>query len=866
MPRIVGFIFHSAWLKIAARDEERTSLEPSLREDDFLDHVVTPIFNYFFDQMYSGLSGSTPKSRPNARGKTSFETIKHYDDMDEQLLTLKRLGGLVLSSSGEPLIHQPKKDWYDGIKNCDWQTSFRSCKRHTEVHDGRNVFSAYSRHIGIILMIFFYEILVALHSIQAPSSSQPVLWLCPLALNAAVQLMAALFDQQVHKGTAAFDPSRQMLRMIFVTFHVLCVTLVFIGLAYWRTSEGFNPMDTLLGALFMGCALFFSAASMAVTFAFPASASLESGLPVSNIAHESFRTHTSSLLFWILVLSIKGFLDYGYIALPLVSVLVQPLETEKAGPLPAYGIAAKISLSIAAFLSYLASLYLGFCMVASICGYARGFHDLGAMARVKRKFMGKWGADNRFLNRTIQFSGPWARKVAKPLAPSTSYKLKEAANDFGSMSRFEAGWYAVVDDLWGDYLLSESEYVALMAVPKKKNLLYERDMPVSKEAQRRLRHILLLSDMDIPPSTGTMDGPSFTVLIPHYAESIYQSTDSILKSSSENGGAPLINFLSTFFPDEWAKFLLDVESDDAGNQQSDDGSEGAAFAHSTGDKVPLSSELQWRLKRWASRRTQTLYRTISGMEKYRTALVALCGSENPGMTLDEVKAAVNKKFTLLVSMQRLPLFSAEENQCLEYLFVEFPDLTIAYIEETDGQVFWSCLIDANCPREGDSDDGTPTTDVDKGKNKKMSPRIPKFRVRLPGHPILGHGKADNQNHAIIFTRGELLQVRSVLFGADLTFSTFNSPLKFFCMALWGVGGWGGKCIDANQDNYMESALSINCVLSEFNEPHLLKAQIGKRPAILGFSEHIFSGLGTPGEFAATHENVFGTMVQRTLYR
>ena len=56
------------------------------------------------------------------------------------------------------------------------------------------------------------------------------------------------------------------------------------------------------------------------------------------------------------------------------------------------------------------------------------------------------------------------------------------------------------------------------------------------------------------------------------------------------------------------------------------------------------------------------------------------------------------------------------------------------------------------------------------------------------------------------------------------------------------------------------------MLSEFNEPHLAKAAIGKRPAILGFSEHIFSDLGTPGEFAATHEQIFGSIVQRTLYR
>ena len=32
-----------------------------------------------------------------------------------------------------------------------------------------------------------------------------------------------------------------------------------------------------------------------------------------------------------------------------------------------------------------------------------------------------------------------------------------------------------------------------------------------------------------------------------------------------------------------------------------------------------------------------------------------------------------------------------------------------------------------------------------------------YKVRLPGNPILGEGKPENQNHAIIFAHGEYLQ-------------------------------------------------------------------------------------------------------------
>lgn len=36
--------------------------------------------------------------------------------------------------------------------------------------------------------------------------------------------------------------------------------------------------------------------------------------------------------------------------------------------------------------------------------------------------------------------------------------------------------------------------------------------------------------------------------------------------------------------------------------------------------------------------------------------------------------------------------------------------------------------------------------------------MPIFKIRLSGNPILGDGKSDNQNHSIIFYRGEYIQV------------------------------------------------------------------------------------------------------------
>ena len=60
-------------------------------------------------------------------------------------------------------------------------------------------------------------------------------------------------------------------------------------------------------------------------------------------------------------------------------------------------------------------------------------------------------------------------------------------------------------------------------------------------------------------------------------------------------------------------------------------------------------------------------------------------------------------------------------------------------------------------------------------------RVPRHRVQLPGHPILGNGKSDNQNHAIIFSRGAIIQA-----------------------------------IDANQEGYLEESLKLCAALREFS--------------------------------------------------
>ncbi|KAG8784149.1 1,3-beta-D-glucan synthase [Ceratobasidium sp. 428] len=119
-------------------------------------------------------------------------------------------------------------------------------------------------------------------------------------------------------------------------------------------------------------------------------------------------------------------------------------------------------------------------------------------------------------------------------------------------------------------------------------------------------------------------------------------------------------------------------------------------------------------------------------------------------------------------------------------------------------------------------------------------RRPKFRTELPGNPILGDGKSDNQNHAIISHRGEYLQL-----------------------------------IDANQDNYLEECLKIRHILGEFEQYHTSGqspyAQWGHQGfqqspvAIVSAREYIFSeNIGILGDVAAGKEQTFGILAARSL--
>lgn len=312
--------------------------------------------------------------------------------------------------------------------------------------------------------------------------------------------------------------------------------------------------------------------------------------------------------------------------------------------------------------------------------------------------------------------------------------------------------------------------------------------PKSKEARRRLTFFVNSLFMDIPNAPSIHDMFSWNVLTPYYKESVTLSK-SELETRSDALGVSTMLYLQTLFKADWANFLERMGLSD------EDKVWGKKYAKET--------------RQWASIRAQTLNRTVSGMMYFEKALRLLANLER--LDDDTTNDLMGEKFGYVVACQVYGQMKRDQDSKaddIDDLMHRFPHMRVAYIDNvrqnrTGEMAFYSCLVKSN----GD------------GKIKEL------YRVRLPGNPILGEGKPENQNHAMIFTRGEFVQT-----------------------------------IDMNQEGYFEEALKMRNALQEFAK------RDGPMPTtILGLREHIFTGsVSSLANYMALQETSFVTLGQRVL--
>lgn len=121
--------------------------------------------------------------------------------------------------------------------------------------------------------------------------------------------------------------------------------------------------------------------------------------------------------------------------------------------------------------------------------------------------------------------------------------------------------------------------------------------------------------------------------------------------------------------------------------------------------------------------------------------------EGSGETSEEVRksqvlATAAMKFTYVVAAQiygEQKKIEATQAKGIAYLLETYKGLRITYVDEVEsaeGKQYFSVLVK-----------------YDRVAQKEVEI----FRVQLPGPLILGEGKPENQNHALIFTRGDAVQ-------------------------------------------------------------------------------------------------------------
>ncbi|XP_023743612.2 callose synthase 12 [Lactuca sativa] len=339
------------------------------------------------------------------------------------------------------------------------------------------------------------------------------------------------------------------------------------------------------------------------------------------------------------------------------------------------------------------------------------------------------------------------------------------------------------------------------------------NVPVNLEARRRIAFFSNSLFMNMPHAPQVEKMMAFSVLTPYYNEEVVYNKEQ-LRTENEDGVSTLY-YLQTIYADEWKNFLQRMKREGMKSESE------------------LWTDKLRELRMWASYRGQTLARTVRGMMYYYRALKMLAfldsaaeidireGSreltamsrQHRGGGGGGDDGTVFMKYTYVVACQIYGTQKLKKDPHADeilYLMKNNEALRVAYVDEVPGR---------------DKTEKTEYFSVLVKYDREFEKEVEIYRVKLPGPLKLGEGKPENQNHAIIFTRGDAVQT-----------------------------------IDMNQDNYFEEALKIRNLLEEYRQYYGIR-----KPTILGVRENIFTGsVSSLAWFMSAQETSFVTLGQRVL--
>ncbi|KAF8606454.1 1,3-beta-glucan synthase [Ceratobasidium sp. AG-I] len=862
VPECLCFIFKCA--DDYYRSPECQNRQEPVPEGLYLRSVVRPLYRFTRDQGYEVQDGKF------VRREKDHEGIIGYDDINQLFWYPEGIARILLNDRTR-LVDLPPAQRFMKFDKIDWNRVF--FKTYKEKRTILQLLVHFNRIWVIHISVFWYYIAYNAPAIYkrtgATHATAAMTW-SATALGGAVSTIIMIFATIAELSFIpttwhnASHLSRRLL-FLFVTLGLTCGPTFYIAIVNDGTDGSKLP-------LVLGIVQFCISIIATLLFAVLPSGRMfgdrVAGESRKYLASQTFTAsyptltrnqRLGSILLWILIFSCKLVESYFYLALSIKDpiTVMTGMKIQRCSD-RIFG--NSLCTNHAAFtLTIMVIMELGLFFLDTYVWYV----IWNAVFSIARSF-----------SLGLSISTPW--KDILTLLPRRIYAKILATGDMEVRYKpkvlVSQVWNAIIISMYREHLLSIDEVQKLLYhqvqsdadgsrslrappffISQNDKLMKGKFFSPGGEAARRISFFAQSLTTAIPEPLPVDAMPTFSVLVPHYSEKILFSLREIIREEDQSARVTLLEYLKQLHPMEWDNFVKDTKilaeesgmfngPSPFGNDTNEQGSEqnkadNLSF-YAIGFKN-LSPEYTLRTRIWASLRAQTLYRTVSGMMNYAKAIKLLYRVENPeivqlfGGNTDrlerELERMARRKFKLVVSMQRYSKFNREERENAEFLLRAYPDLQIAYLNEEHAQNegreprFFSVLIDGHS-------EFVPETGL----------RRPKFRIELPGNPILGDGKSDNQNHAIIFYRGEYLQL-----------------------------------IDANQDNYFEECLKIRNVLGEFEQYHMSNqspyAQWGHQEfqqapvAIVGAREYIFSeNIGVLGDLAAGKEQTFGTFTARSL--
>lgn len=862
----------------------------------FLESVITPLYKFIRNQQYKLVDGKW------IRNSKDHDSIIGYDDINQFFWYPENLIKIRLLDTHKTLLDYPKHERLLHFNRINWNAIFY--KTYREKRSWGHLLTNFSRVWIIHISIFWYYTSFNSPALYTKGYNQllnnppaPQIQWTIVSLGGAIACLISFFATilEFQYVPRKFPGSQNVFSRLII---LIVLTIINVGPSIYIL--GFIPHDAYsIHGTYLGIGQFVISILTVLLLAIIPPANLgpktSNGIKLQILTASfpklSLRAQISSIILWILVFFFKFFESYVFLTLSLrdpIRVLWIMDLSRCGGDVIFQQWICKYQAKCLLGLLYITDLvlffldtYLWYVIINCLFSIGLSF-SLG-----------------------ISVFTPWRNifaRLPERIFSKLLYMRKNGPNN-GVTPVVAQVWNSIIISMYREHLLSleqvnklvyqflepdnedhprynEDGYGRVFIKPplffvfQDDNAFHLSDffMP-GKDAERRISFFAQSLSSPIAEPIPTTSMPSFTVLIPHYSETILLTLRELLRES-KHSKVSVLDYLKQLNRSDWESFVQDSkilksfssqpqldnsgeykEPDTADTFNNHENNNKSAVLDEQYEDLPYYylgfknslPEYTLRTRIWCSLRLQTLYRTVSGFMNYEKAIKMLYRLENgddnsksllyPDEFELELEAFATRKFKLLLSLQRFQRFNQEEQKSIDLLFETFPSVNVCYLEEeldetTNEMVYYSTLLDVSSK----VNDGNNNSN---GNGNGRTTYKTRYRIRLSGNPIMGDGKSDNQNHAIIFYRGEYIQV-----------------------------------IDANQDNYLEECLKIKSILSEFEEYKLDPSNDynygainnKKEPvAIVGAREYIFSeNIGVLGDIAAAKEQTFGTLFARTL--